>query len=111
MEISSDCGISNCSGQIVSSEPHVFRKSLDLGITQNLHLAKSSQRCGGGASGRESARRVLSPKSPEQRRAGDNTHCVQLVWLPGPFSTLGGPEECPTPGICLCIHRRLVFTP
>lgn len=47
IEISSDCGISNYSGQIVSSEPQLFRKSLDLVITQNLHLFKSLRGWGG----------------------------------------------------------------
>lgn len=68
LEISTDSGISNCSGQIISSKPQVFRKSLDLMIMQNLHLFKSLWGGGGvGCFRKGIGMEGLEPKEPRRR--------------------------------------------
>lgn len=93
MELSTDGGISNCSGQIISSKPHVFRKSLDLVITQNLHLFKSLWGGGGvGCLRKGIGTEGFEPKEPRRGKPGHYTHCAAHT-APCPLPLLRGLEE------------------
>ena len=75
----------------MSSELHVFRKSLDLVIMQKLPFIKElpGVEVGESASVMESAWRDFSPKSTQGGSGGDNTHCA-VPTVPCPVLVTSG---------------------